>query len=336
MRLRSTALAGLILAAVITAACAGSQTPGSQTPPPGQLTTVRMVTEWLVPDPLWVPFVTAVQKGYYKEAGLDVQIQLPPDNATTVKIVGTGKAEVGLSAITDVVFARKEGVPVISVANYSQTNNWGMFAQAGHPVDIGALKGKAVGVYNDSWTAAMLPVMLKSAGLTMDDVKQVAATSTTIVLLLKNKIDVATEVTNLGGVEYETSSGRKPEVLLAKDAGAPDTPIWVYISNQTWAQQNPDLVKKWLAATKKGTEYAIAHPEEAVGFFEKAYPDTASSHQYNLAAWEATIPLLQGQNGFFTQTDQQWTAFTQTLVAAQQLDKALPPSDYYTNAYIGA
>ena len=317
---------------LVAAACGGEDgAGGGEGGGPTQLT---IVTEWSFPDPLWIPFLAAEDRGFYEEAGLEVTIQPPPDNSTTMKMLAGRQAHVGLSAITDVVFARAEDLPVVSVANMTVSNNWGLFALGAGPIDVGALAGKTIGIYNDSWTAAMLPLMLEAGGLSMDDVETVAATGSVIPLLLDGKIDVATEVTNLGGVEITASGGGDPQVLLAPEVGAPDTPVWVYVANSGWAAENPDLVTAWLEATRKGAEWATENPEEAVALFEEAYPEVASAHEYNLAAWEATIPLLPEDAASFAQDDTQWVEFTRALVQAGQLDEAAEPGEYFTNAYL--
>jgi hypothetical protein len=60
----------------------------------------------------------------------------------------------------------------------------------------------------------------------------------------------------------------------------------------------------------------------------------ASAHEYNLEAWNATIPLLTVGGEYPAQTDDQWTAFTQALVDSDQLEEALDPGEYYTNDYL--
>lgn len=333
MRMRTMCL-GVLLALAMTVAACGEENGGGEPNGDDALTELTVATEWPFPDPLWIPFLAAQDQGFYEQAGLDVTVQPPPDNSTTMRILAEGQAHVGLSAITDVVFAKAEGLPIVSVANMSQSNNWGLFSLDDRPIEISALAGKKIGIYNDSWTAAMLPLMLESGGLTMDDVQTVAATTSVIPLLLRGKIDVATEVTNLGGVEITTSGGGEPQVLLAPEAGAPDTPVWVYVANADFAAENPDVVAAWLEATKQGAEWATENAEEAVALFEQAYPEVASAHEYNLEAWSATIPLLTKDGEFFTQTDQQWTTFTQALVVADQLDEAFEASEYYTNEFL--
>jgi ABC-type nitrate/sulfonate/bicarbonate transport system substrate-binding protein len=330
MKLRSRLMVGALAAtlALATAACGDDGDEGE-----GGLTKITIVTEWSWPDPLWIPFLVADDQGYYADAGLDVTIQAPPDNSSTAKMLAAGEAQVGLSTTSDVVFAVGEGLPVVSVSNMTQENNWGLFQLGTDPIDVASLAGKTIGIYNDSWTAAMLPLMLESGGLTMEDVDTVAATGSVIPLLLSGEIDVATEVTNLGGVEISTSGGGDFTQLLAPEVGAPDTPIWVYVAASDWASENPDLVTAWLEATRLGIGWAIEHPEDAVALFEEAYPEAATDDGYNVQAWIASIELLQEGGGFPDQTDGQWSAFTQALVDAGQLDEALAPGEYYTNEY---
>lgn len=336
MKARTRWCATLLVLAAVAAACGDDEgDDGAQGGGDGGITELTVATEWPFPDPLWIPFLAAQDQGFYEDAGLDVTILPPPDNSTTMRMLAADEAQVGLSAITDVVFARNEDLPVVSVANMTQTNNWGLFSLEDQPIDIAALEGQTIGIYNDSWTAAMLPLMLESGGLSMDDVQTVAATASVIPLLLEGEIDVATEVTNLGGIEIVTSGGDEPQVLLAPEVGAPDTPVWVYVANADFADENPDVVTAWLDATRQGAEWASENSDDAVALFEEAYPDVASAHEYNLQAWDATVPLLTTADGdFFTQTEEQWTVFTQALVGAGQLDEALEPGEYFTNDYL--
>jgi putative hydroxymethylpyrimidine transport system substrate-binding protein len=326
-------VAGLLVLAAVAAACGDDGGDGANGGD-GDVTQLTVATEWPFPDPLWIPFLAAEDQGFYDDAGLDVTIQPPPDNSTTMRMLAGGQAQVGLSAITDVVFARNEDLGVVSVANMTTSNNWGLFSLEDEPIDVAALEGQTIGIYNDSWTAAMLPLMLEAGGLTMDDVQTVAATASVIPLLLEGEIDVATEVTNLGGVEITTSGGGEPQVLLAPEVGAPDTPVWVYVASSDFAADNPDAVTAWLEATRRGAEWASDNPEDAVAIFEEAYPDVASAHEYNLQAWEATIPLLTVDGDVPEQTDEQWATFTQALVDAGQIDDALDPGEYYSNDYL--
>lgn len=320
------ALAALVLAAF--AATASSQ------PRASKLTTIRMVQEWPVADGFWIPWIVARDKGWYKAAGIDLQIIPPPTVADTVKFLGTGRADIGFTTILDVIFAKAQNAPITSIGAYSQSNNWGLIGRQGEKVTVAGLKGKTVGIYNDAWTKAQLSIMLESAHLKLSDIKMVAAASDVVPLLLAKKVDVATGVTNAEASEVRTVGHQKPVMLLAKDYGVPNSPIWLIAANTSWLQKNPALAKTWFKVTKRALTWAIANPSAAVKMFEKAYPK-AESYAYALDQWKATIPLFKSPGGYFHQDNAQWSKLLPALVKQKLITKALPAKSYYTNAYLG-
>jgi putative hydroxymethylpyrimidine transport system substrate-binding protein len=123
-------------------------------------------------------------------------------------------------------------------------------------------------------------------------------------------------------------------MLLAKDYGVPNSPIWLIGANTSWLQKNPQLAKTWFTVTKRAVAWSIAHPAEAVKMFEKAYPK-AESYAYALDQWKATIPLFKSPGGYFHQMANQWSALLPALKQQKLITKALPASAYFTNAYNG-
>jgi putative hydroxymethylpyrimidine transport system substrate-binding protein len=320
-----------LLPITLTTACGG----GSTAKTADGLSAVRVAPDWIAPDITWLPYTVGISNGFYKAEGLDVSLVPPPDNSSSVKLVASGQADIAETTLTDQMFAAKEGLPVISIANLTQTNNWGFFTPAGKKITGASLKGTRVGVFDDAWTKAMLGVVLKKAGLTANDIQQVTATDGDVPLLLANKIDVATNTTNFAAPQYAQQTGKQPETLLATDAGAPDIPIWNYAGNKQWLQKNPDLARKWLSATAKATEWAMAHPEDAVKAYETFHKIKTTGYATDLAEWNATVPLLKASKNLFTATDAQWTDLGQALKDAGQLDTVLSPAEYYTNQYAG-
>jgi putative hydroxymethylpyrimidine transport system substrate-binding protein len=332
MNARLGAVATLVAAAALLAAAGGAAKPSSQST--AKLTTVRMVQEWPVADPFWMPWVVAKQKGWYQAAGIDLKIIPPPSVADTVKFLGTGRAELGFTTILDVIFAREQGAPITSVGAYSQWNNWGLIGRQGEKISVAGLKGKSVGIYNDAWTKAQLSIMLESAHLKLSDIKMVAAASDVVPLLLTKKVDVATGVTNAEASEVRTTGHQRPVILLAKDYGVPNSPIWLFGANTAWLKSHGAVAKAWFKVTKRAVAWASAHPKEAVAIWEQAYPKAAPA-DYVLDAWKATIPLFASKAGLFHQNDAQFSALLPALKKQGLIKKALPAKDYYTNAYLG-
>lgn len=332
MKISKWFVASALLPLSLVAACGGSSSGAKAA---GGLTKVNVAPGWIAPDITWVPLTVGIGNGFYKAEGLQVSLVPPPDNSSAVKLVASGQADIAETTLTDQMFAAKEGLPIVSIANMTQSNNWGFFTATGKKITSASLRGMRVGVFDDAWTKAMLGVVLKKAGLNAKDIQQVTATDSDVPLLLANKIDVATNTTNFAPPAYFKATGKQPETLLATAAGAPDVPIANYAGNRRWLQKNPELARKWLTATAKATDWAMANPEAAVRAYESFHKLKTTEYATDLAQWKATIPLLKGPGGLFTATDGQWTQLGQALKDAGQLDEVLPPSAYYTNQYLG-
>jgi ABC-type nitrate/sulfonate/bicarbonate transport system substrate-binding protein len=300
----------------------------------GAVKKISLVYDWSAVDFEAVPLAVAKSEGMFAKAGIDVDLILPPDDSTTVKLLGSGQGDIGFATTADVVITRGQGADVVSIGNYSQVNNWGLIARPGEKIDLTQLKGTKIGVFADNWTQAMMPFVLKAAGLGESDVQQVIFDGDDVAPLLANKLDLTTNTTNFAIAQVQEAVGKKPTVMLAKEFGAPDIPVWVYVAGQKWLDANGDTAKAFLSAIKEATQWAIDNPEAAVTDFEKVYPDNGSSHAYNLAGWQATAEVMVGPDGLLTQRESQWSELTDALMSIGALDKADAPATYYTNDYL--
>jgi ABC-type nitrate/sulfonate/bicarbonate transport system substrate-binding protein len=338
------AIAGLALAACSSAgggsatstsgSSESSQSASGSETGTGAVKKISLVYDWSGVDFEAVPLAVAKTQGMFAKAGIDVDLILPPDDSTTVKLLGSGQGDIGFATTADVVITRGQGADVVSIGNYSQVNNWGLIARPGEKIDLTQLKGTKIGVFADNWTQAMMPFVLKAAGLGESDVQQVIFDGDDVAPLLANKLDLTTNTTNFAIAQVQEAVGKKPTVMLAKEFGAPDIPVWVYVAGQKWLDANGDTAKAFLSAIKEATQWAIDNPEAAVTDFEKVYPDNGSSHAYNLAGWQATAEVMIGPDGLLTQRESQWSELTDALMSIGALDKADAPATYYTNDYL--
>jgi putative hydroxymethylpyrimidine transport system substrate-binding protein len=298
------------------------------------LTKVTFVQEWPVADGFWIPWTLGKERGFYSDEGIDLEIVAPPTVADTVKFVGTGAADVAFTTVMDIIFAKAEGAPVKAIGRYGRGNNWGIISKQGSPFTIQELKGKTIGIYNDAWTKAQLSLMLKSAGLTLDDVTMVAAADDTVPLLLQNKVDAITGITNAEGTEMVTAGKQKPEFLAATAHGVPNTPIFMFAGNESWLAKNPDLAKRFMRATHKSMQYAVTHPDEGSAAFQKVY-SKAYDPVFIDQQWKDTIPQF-GDAGadLLVLNDADWVALLAALKDLGIVKVPLPAAQYYTNEYL--
>jgi putative hydroxymethylpyrimidine transport system substrate-binding protein len=333
------ALALSVVAVVGLAACSSASKPAatSQSSGAGAVTTVKMVQEWPVPDGFWIPWIVAKDKGYYKAAGIDLQILPPPNTAATAQYLGTGRADLAFDTSMDIVFGRAQDAPMVSIGNYGSENNWGLISAKDKPLDFGSIKGKTIGTYNDSWSKAQLQIMLKSQGLTLSDVKLVIASSDTVPLLLQKKVDAITGVTNAEGSELASEGMADYKIELAKDHGVPNSPVWVLAANSDWLKKNPALAQKFMDATLKGWQDAVNDPAGAVATFMRVYPK-AQTAAYTTIQWKDTMALFGGTTitpNTLLQKDSDWSDLLKAANDFKLVKKVDGTTDYFTNQLLG-
>jgi len=295
------------------------------------------------PDFELIPVVVAQKEGFFAKAGLNVTVKFPPNTSTTSLMLSTGAADVGFVTTTDMGVAVDKKVPLLSIANYSMSNNWALFAKPGVKLDAAhlksQLKGKRIFSYGDTWTEAMLPFVLKHAGLSASQVKIVTdPTAIDLNYLLAGKVDISTSTTNyeIPGFEGAKVKGKLTQ-LLGSAVGAPNIPIWDYATTRSYASSHGANLSAFMSAIAKATAWAVARPTQAAALFDATYPQSGYTNAYNLSGWKLTIPYLKNAAGkYFVETTAQWATLSRALKSIGLIAKVPAPSSYFTNKFIPA
>lgn len=127
-----------------------------------------------------LPLFYGIEKGYFRDAGLDIRIVKVADGAASVSAVASGQADIGWSATAVPMFARANGVPVkifMTSGQEGPPDHYGTFIDAtakSGVTNFAQVKGKTV-VINAFGTATELAIRerLMKAGVPWDDVKKV-------------------------------------------------------------------------------------------------------------------------------------------------------------------
>ncbi|MBU6515469.1 MAG: ABC transporter substrate-binding protein [Acidobacteriota bacterium] len=307
------------------------------------LKSVTFAYDFPGPDFELIPVVVAQKEGYFAKAGLNVTVKFPPNTSTTSLMLSTGAANVGFVTTTDMGVAVDKKVPLLAIANYSMSNNWALFAKPGVKLDAAhlksQLKGKRIFSYGDTWTEAMLPFVLRHAGLTASQVKIVTdPTAIDLNYLLAGKVDVSTSTTNyeIPGFEGAKVKGTLTQ-LLGTAVGAPNIPIWDYATTKSYAASNGANLKAFMSAIAQATKWAVANPTKAASLFDTTYPQSGYTNAYNLSGWKLTIPYLRNAQGkYFVETTAQWATLSSALKSIGLIAKVPAPSSYFTNKFLPA
>ncbi|MFB7336873.1 PhnD/SsuA/transferrin family substrate-binding protein [Streptomyces adustus] len=264
-RLLAGLAAGTFLLA--TAACGSSGDSGTsgKAASSGGTTTVKL---GLIPIVDVAPVYLGVKKGFYAEHGLKLSLTTAQGGAAIVPGVVSGQFQFGFSNVTSLMIAQSNNVPVKAIANGIastgvQGKDFGAITvKKGSPLKSAKdLEGKKVAINtlkNINETAVRESV--RKAGGDPDKVKFVELAFDQMPAALDSgQIDAAmvvepalATVKSQGGVEIAS-----PLVDVA-----PNLTVAMYFTSTQYAQQNPEVVKKFQEATAESLAYADSHPDE--------------------------------------------------------------------------
>jgi putative hydroxymethylpyrimidine transport system substrate-binding protein len=235
--------------------------------------TVSLALDWY-PNANHAGIYLAQQRGWFAEAGLDLDPYTPSDPTTVLQTVGAGRDDVGISYQTDVLLARAQEVPVVSVAALVQHPLVTVMAlqEAGitTPAD---LAGKTVGYPGIPSQAAFLETMLEGEGVSIDDVSLVNIGFNLLPALISGQTDAV-----LGGFwTHETilaeQEGFAIDVMRVEEWGVPDYYELVLVCSEQTVSERPETVSTLLSVLQRGYLEAIADPEAALAALIEAYPE---------------------------------------------------------------
>ena len=282
------------------------------------------------------PFWLALDKGYYKDQGLDVQYLAGTGSGNTVKTVASKTDTFGYADGTTMAQAMADGTPTRAIAGILQRNPIGMAVrpEIKSPKD---LVGKTLITTAASGPAQLFPVFAQGAGIDPSKVKvaDVAANAQASSFLAGKGDAVSVFVNNDVQVLQAQAGAGKFNVFNYSDYGVDVLNMVIFAHNDT-IQQKPDVVRRFLAATMHGYRDMIADPKAAADDFMKHNPT------YDRAVLDgqlkATLPLFHSDAtkdkplGFMADSD--WTSTLDVLQKYAKLAKRLPNNDYYTNQFL--
>jgi NitT/TauT family transport system substrate-binding protein len=220
----------------------------------------------------------ALEKGYFKDAGLDVTIELGAATDANLKLVAANKAQFSNVDLTGAMIQAGKGVYKdfkIIAAVHQQTLVSIMSldsAKINSPKD---LEGKKIGAATGSVNQQLFPAYAKLAGADPTKVTWVGTTPSGIgSLLAAGKVD-ALSTFLIGRPTIEKAVGGKTVKVLPYSDYLSDLYGNGIITTPTLASKNPDLVKRFRDAALKALKYSIDHPDEAADILHKAQPATA-------------------------------------------------------------
>lgn len=239
------------------------------------LTKITFVLDW-TPNTNHTGLYVAQAKGYFKEAGLEVEIVQPPEDGAEV-LVAAGRAQFGISFQDSMAaaLAGDDALPITAVAAVIQHNTSGIVSRKGEGMDTPkGLEGHKYATWQGPIELAMMEQVVEKDGGDFSKVEQIPSTVTDEVSALKTKsVDSIWIFYAWAGVKMELEELETDYFAFADIDEVFDYYTPVVIGNNSFLKENPEQAKAFLSALTKGYEFAIDNPEEAADIFCNANPE---------------------------------------------------------------
>ncbi len=210
-------------------------------------------------------YYVAIEKGYYREAGLKVSLKEAAVGTDVVQEVVTGRADFGVGT-SELMISYAKGLPVLMVAPIFQHSPLMMLVRADAGIDsVHDLPGKQVMIEPQS---AQLLAYLLSEGLQLDTL-QYRPHNFEIADLIAGKI--AGLSAYLSDEPFLLEQANIPYRMFTPRTNGMDFYGDTLFTSQQYAADYPERVKAFREASLKGWEYALAHQEETIRLIQSQY-----------------------------------------------------------------
>jgi len=248
---------------------------------------MTVLLDWFV-NPDHAPLFVALEKGFFAERGLDVELIAPSNPNDPAKLVAAGKADIAVSYQHQHQMQVDQGLPLVRIATLVATPlNCLVVLKDGPIKSIADLKGKTIGYSVGGFETTLLKVMLEKEGLSLNDVTLVNVNFSLSPSLFTGQVDAvigAFRNFELNQMEIEKRPGR---VFYVEEHGVPSYDELILVANAS-AVGEPRL-RKFVDAVQEGVQYLVNHPDESWQLFIKGDRQSLDD-ELNQRAWHDTLP----------------------------------------------
>ena len=279
-----------------------------------------------------------VMKGWFKEAGLDVEVSDGRGSGVTMQQVATGDVDIGWVQLGAMAVARGKGMPIISIAGLARRGDLGALV----PKDSGMkkvkdLEGKRVAYTAGTSWGSLVDPFFAAGGASRDKVNLVSVDQTALLsIYMSGGVDAT--LTTFPFAKTTADRQRPSEGILLADVGI-NIPSYGLIVTRRTLDTKEDALRRFVPVVVRAWEYIYNdHIDEGVDAIVKQRPNE-----------RLDLGILRGQiveyrPFFFTdatkgkrfgwQSDADWKGTIEILEKTKAIPTGSAPSDYYTNKLV--
>lgn len=290
-----------------------------------------------IPNVQFAPYYIALELGYFARENLEVTFDY--GLATDImSLVAKGTVNFGVSDGDQVIIAREKGIPVKVVYTMYVKYPVGIVSLEEKGIkDVRSLSGKKVGTpgpYGSNYIG--LQLLLKSAGMDLEDIELSYIGYTQVENILAGKVDAAVVFINNEPVLLR-NMGKRVNVIEAYRV----TPMVsaAVIAGEKLINDRPDIVRRFVRAIKKASDYAIKNREQVLNIIRSSIPTLNEDNlEINRKVLFASMELWVDEDiklhglGYTSRED--WTESIELMYSMGLIKRKVTPDECFTNEFL--
>ena len=302
-----------------------------------ELKKVTFLLDW-TPNTNHTGLYVAKDKGYFKEQGLDVTIQSPPQGGAAA-LVGAGKADFGIDAQDTIApaFVSESPLPVTAIAAILQHNTSGIISRKGEGMERPkGMEGKKYATWDNPVEQAIIKNVMEKDGGNYSKLTLIPNNITDETAALKTRqVDAIWIFNGWSGINSRIQNFDF-DYFDFKDLN----PVFDYytpiiITSDKMIAEDPETVRKFMAAAGKGYEFAAKNPEEAADILLKNAPELDPTLTRESQKWLSGQYISDGK-AWGVIDAARWDTFYKWLWDNQLIQKEIPAGKGFTNEFNSA
>ena len=261
------------------AQAAQQQQEQQQAEAPAEPDKVKIVLQWVV-QAQFAGYYAALERGFYEEEGLEVEIQPGGPDILPVQLVAAGAAELAVQPFAVLLSARDQGIDVVAVAQVFERSGYRLVSWTDDNITSPEdWRGKKIGVWAGH---EMVSATIKKFGMTEGEDLELVGQGFDMQLLLTRQVDIASAMIYNEFAQL-IEAGNRVDQFNVVDFADHDTNTLedALIARGEWLddEQNQDVITRFLRASARGWAVCADEPEECVEIVLEYGPALPRAHQ---------------------------------------------------------
>lgn len=243
----------------------GAENAEAKTDGQKELEEFNVVLDWY-PNAVHAFIYEAIEKGYYAEEGLKVNVQFPSNINDALSLTAAGKADIGIYYLQDVIMARaNQSVPVKAVGTIVQKPlNIILSLAEKNITSPKELIGKKIGYAGTELSEALVKTILEDAGGSASDVSIIDVGFDLMSAMTTGQVDATIGCMVNHEVPAMEEEGFDVNYFFLDTYGVPEYYELVFVTGENQLENEKDKLERFLKASKRGFEDMKKDPDEAL------------------------------------------------------------------------